>query len=223
MRPSLIVLEGLDGAGKSTQLELLAARLASERPVRKLKFPDYQDPSSALVRMYLGGEFGANPEDTSAYAASILYAADRFASYRRHWRQDYENGTLLLSDRYTQANVIYQMPKLPHDEWKQYIDWLYDLEYNKMGIPRPDLVVLLDLDSALAERQVMERYHGDASRRDIHERDYGFLRVCREAALTAADYLGWKVVSCGGPDGLLSREEISAALLEAVAPVLARD
>ena len=193
------------------------------RAQRAERARDAASSAGDVLRRYLGGEFGANPEDTSAYAASILYAADRFASYRRHWRQDYENGTLLLSDRYTQANVIYQMPKLPHDEWKQYIDWLYDLEYNKMGIPRPDLVVLLDLDSALAERQVMERYHGDASRRDIHERDYGFLRVCREAALTAADYLGWKVVSCGGPDGLLSREEISAALLEAVAPVLARD
>lgn len=220
MKSSLIVLEGLDGAGKSTQLELLAEQLAGERPVRKLKFPDYQDPSSALVQMYLNGEFGANPEDTSAYAASILYAADRFASFRRHWKQAYEDGGLFLSDRYTQANVIYQMPKLPRSEWKQYIDWLYDLEYNKMAIPRPDLVVLLDLDSTLAERQVMARYHGDASLRDIHERDYHFLHVCREAALTAAEYLGWKVVSCNGEKGLLSREEINRALLDAALPVL---
>ena len=221
MKPSLIVLEGLDGAGKSTQLELLAGKISARRPVRKVKFPDYEDPSSALVRMYLGGEFGEAPGDTSAYAASIFYAADRFASFRRHWKQDYESGILILSDRYTQANVIYQMPKLPRQEWRGYIDWLYDLEYVKMGIPRPDRVVLLDLDPALAERQLLTRYNGDASRRDIHERDEDFLRTCREAALTAADFLGWTVVRCAGETGILSREEISGAVLEAVAPLLA--
>jgi len=119
MKPTLIVLEGLDGAGKSTQLQCLAKALQTQgRAVRTISFPDYSDDSSALVRMYLSGEFGASPYDTNAYAASLLYAADRFASYRRYWREDYENGVIILADRYAQSNIVHQMHKLDESEWK---------------------------------------------------------------------------------------------------------
>ncbi|MBQ1281637.1 MAG: deoxynucleoside kinase, partial [Oscillospiraceae bacterium] len=222
MTPTLIVLEGLDGAGKSTQLQCLAAALREKGyAVRTISFPDYKDDSSALVRMYLNGEFGGSPYDTNAYAASLLYAADRFASFRRYWQQDYENGVIVLADRYAQSNIIHQMHKLEENEWKAYIDWLYDMEFAKMGIPKPDCVLMLDVDPAISQRMVLSRYGGDTSRQDIHERDDSYLRNCRRAAQYAADYLDWSVVRCDDGESMRSVEQIAQSVLEAVQPVLA--
>ena len=125
---SLIVVEGLDGSGKATQTARLLAMLEKQGPVRRVSFPDYESPSSSLVKMYLGGEFGTRPEDVSAYAASSFYAVDRYASFRKNWQQDYEAGQLILADRYVTSNIVYQLTKLPRGEWAEYVRWEEDFE-----------------------------------------------------------------------------------------------
>ena len=115
---SLIVLEGLDGSGKTTQLPLLEALLAQKGPVKTISFPDYRSPSSALVKMYLAGAFGSAPGDVNPYAAGAFYAVDRYASYQTSWRREYEAGVTILAARYVTSNQIYQMEKLPPCQWE---------------------------------------------------------------------------------------------------------
>ena len=135
---SLIVLEGLDGSGKGTQTRMLAQQLrACGVPVRTITFPNYDSPSSALVKMYLSGAFGKDADSVNAYAASSFYAVDRFASFRMDWQQDYEAGTLILADRYVTSNMVFQMGKLPREDWENFARWLDDFEYGKMGLPGP--------------------------------------------------------------------------------------
>ena len=209
MKGRLIVIEGLDGSGKSTQTELLRAALAPRYPLRFVKFPDYENPSSTLVKMYLAGEFGAAPGDVNAYAASTFYAVDRYASYKHNWGSDYEAGTVILCDRYVSSNAVHQTSKLPRGEWTRYLDWLYDFEYDKIAIPRPDIVVYLDMPVAVSQHLLRARYHGDEALRDIHERDIAYLNQSREAALFAADYLGWSVVRCASDGAPRPVEEIA--------------
>lgn len=216
---SLIVLEGLDGSGKATQTARLLAMLEKQGPVRRVSFPDYESPSSSLVKMYLGGEFGTRPEDVSAYAASSFYAVDRYASFRKNWQQDYEAGQLILADRYVTSNIVYQLTKLPREEWAEYVRWEEDFEYHKLGLPRPDLVLFLDMPVEVSQKLLSGRYHGDEGKKDIHERDLAFLKSCRETALYAAERLGWKVIPCswdGEPRSLAEIEaDVAAAVKEA--------
>lgn len=193
----LIVLEGLDGSGKSTQLEELALYLAQcGKKVRKIKLPDYDDPSSALVRMYLGGEFGSDPQSVNAYTASAFYAVDRAANYLRKWKADYLSGKVILADRYTTSNAYHQLQKLPASEWDAYLAWLEDFEYGKLCLPKPDCVVYLDMPIEVSQRLMTRRYAGDEQKKDIHEANVEYLKHCRTAALYAAEKLGWHVVSC---------------------------
>lgn len=142
----LIVIEGLDGSGKATQTAILAQQLQKRGiPVKTVSFPDYEKPWSCLVRMYLDGEFGSRPEDVSAYAASSFFAMDRFASYRTGWQKDYEAGTVILCDRYVGSNAIHQSVKLPREEWSGFLDWLFDFEYKKLGLPQPSATVYLKM------------------------------------------------------------------------------
>lgn len=199
----LIVIEGTDGSGKSTQFELLAARLEREgRTFRRLRFPRYQEESSALIRMYLGGAFGEDPEAVNAYAASTFYAVDRYASYLQDWKTDYEHGALFLSDRYTTSNAVHQGSKLPEEERRNYLRWLEELEYEKMGLPKPDLVICLDMPTALADQLMRKREQSTNTHADIHEKDHDYLARCRSAALDVAEHSGWTVISCGR-DGVL--------------------
>lgn len=193
----LIVIDGLDGSGKSTQIGLLKARLqAMQVPLRQIKLPDYDDPSSTLVRMYLNGDFGSHPQDVNVYAASSFYAVDRYASYRRHWKDDYLSGTLILADRYTTSNAIHQGVKLPPEQWDDYFDWLFDYEYNKLGLPRPDCVIFLDMPVEISQKLMSARYGGEEAKKDVHEADVQYLENCRKAALYAAKALGWHVIAC---------------------------
>ena len=154
----LIVFEGTDGTGKSTQFALLTKRLQNENvSFRRLQFPQYLEPSSALIRMYLNGEFGENPNDVNAYAASTFYAVDRFASYQRVWKNDYASGGLILSDRYTTSNAVHQGGKLEGKAREEFFSWLYDLEFNRMGLPKPDLVLWLDMPVEIAETLMRRR------------------------------------------------------------------
>ena len=197
----LIVFEGTDGSGKSTQFELLAKRLEAEQiGFQRLRFPQYEEPSSALIRMYLGGAFGDDPEAVNAYAASTFYAVDRYASY--------QGGGLVVSDRYTTSNAVHQGSKVPEAERAEFFRWLYDLEYDRMGLPRPDLVVLLDMPVELSEQLMRKREQSTGTHADIHERDEDYLKKCRDVALHAAKYYGWRTVSCAKDGAIRGVEDI---------------
>lgn len=213
---SLIVLEGLDGSGKSTQLPLLEEELKRRGPVRTVSFPDYGSPSSALVKMYLAGEFGGSPEDVNAYAAGAFYAVDRYASFKKDWQRDYERGVTILSGRYATSNLLYQMEKLPKERWAEYIAWVEDFEYEKLGLPRPDRVILLDMPLEAAQRLLMKRYEGREEKKDLHERDAAFLERCARCARFAAERLGWRVVGCAEGGEPLSVAEIHRRVTEAL-------
>lgn len=213
----LVVLEGLDGSGKSTQLKELHRYLENVgRRVRKIKLPDYESPSSTLVKMYLDGKFGENPGDVNAYAASTFYAVDRYASFNTGWKKDYEADTWIIADRYTTSNIPYQMTKLPKEDWDYYMDWLTDFEYGKLELPRPDLVIFLDMPVEVSQRLMTERYGGDESEKDIHESHVEYLLSCREAALAAAERYGWVTVNCSSDGHPLSIEEISGKIVEII-------
>jgi len=193
----LIVFEGTDGSGKSTQFRLLTERLNREGiEFTKLVFPQYSEPSSTLIRMYLGGEFGPNPSDVNAYTASTFYAVDRFASFRKVWKGDYESGKLIVSDRYTTSNAVHQASKEPPEKRADFLKWLYDLEFDKMKLPQPDLVLYLDMPLRLTEQLMREREVQTNTNADIHEKDMAYLRQCKEAAEFACNYYGWKRIPC---------------------------
>lgn len=197
MRGRLIVFEGTDGSGKATQAHLLAQRLKGEGiPFREIDFPRYGNPFAEPAKLYLEGALGKHPGDVNAYAASVLYAVDRFASYKEDWGAAYESGELILANRYTTSNAVHQASKLPEGQRGDYLKWLFDLEYGRMGLPKPDLVVYLDLPTELSEAMLRQRQQSTGTHADIHEQDGDYLRSCRENARTIARELGWTVVRC---------------------------
>ena len=210
MNGKLIVIEGLDGSGKTTQLNLLVNKLKQKniKNIKQIKLPDYDSDSSSLVKMYLAGEFGKSPEDVNAYAASAFYAVDRFANYKTKWKADYENGTLIIADRYTTSNAYHQATKLPESEWKDYFKWLRDFEYNKLGIPEPGMVIYLDMPIEISQKMMTSRYNGNEEKKDIHEANVEYLQHCRKAAKAAATQLGWSVIDCADGDRPRSIESI---------------
>ena len=144
MKGRLIVIEGLDGSGKATQTAILCEKLRNMGlEADNYSFPDYESESSLLVRMYLDGKFGDDPNSVNPYTASCFFACDRYASYKTKWMEDYQNGHIIICDRYTTSNAVHQCSKLPEGEWDSFIEWLYDFEYKKIGIPEPDCVVYL--------------------------------------------------------------------------------
>lgn len=217
----LIVIEGLDGSGKSTQLELLYKNLTEKGiDTRSVSFPDYNEKSSTLVKMYLGGEFGEGACDVNAYAASLFYAVDRFASYAKHWKDYYLGGGTVISGRYVTSNAVHQTAKLPPEQWEEYLTWLYSLEYGKVGIPAPDLVIFLDMPPELSKKLLEKRYSGDEAKKDIHERDLAYQENCRRAALYNVEHAGWKAISCADGDNIRSVEDIAADVLAAALSVI---
>lgn len=209
MAGKLIVIEGLDGSGKATQTKNLFDYLTSNgEQVVKVTFPDYDSPASALVKMYLNSEFGDDPNAVNAYSASAFYAVDRVASYIKNWKEDYLSGKTILCDRYATSNIIYQMSKVPQEEKDPFIDWQYDFEYNKLGLPAPTQVIYLDVEPEVSQKLMLKRYNGDESKKDLHEKNVDFLLTCRENALYAAKKLGWKVISCTKDGEMKSIEDI---------------
>ncbi len=213
----LIIIEGLDGSGKSTQTRLLEEYFTKRNiKHKKIKLPDYDSPSSTLVKMYLAGKFGQDADSVNAYAAGAFYAVDRFASYKLHWGGDYENGTLILADRYATSNSIYQMEKLCESDWDEYLEWSYDFEYNRIGIPKPDLVIYLDMPVDISQRLMSERYNGDESKKDVHESDTAFLNRCRKSALYAAKKQGWFVIPCSDGEHPLAPDVIHNKIISCI-------
>lgn len=217
----LIVIEGLDGSGKSTQVELLEENLKNEGlKYRKIKLPDYDSPSSTLVKMYLSGDFGKDASAVNAYAAGAFYAVDRYASFNLDWKKDYESQTLIIADRYATSNSIYQMEKIPREDWDTYLEWSYDFEYRKLGIPVPDAVIFLDMPVEVSQRLMTERYGGDETEKDVHESDVTFLKNCRNSALYAAKKQGWHVIECSDGNEPYPIEYIQEKIIKIVKEVL---
>ena len=209
----LIVIEGTDGSGKSTQFALLTRRMDQEnRPFRRLVFPRYSEESSALIRMYLGGQFGTHPSDVNAYAASSFYAVDRYASYKQDWGKWYEEGGLVLSDRYTTSNAVHQASKEPAEKQAVFLNWLYEFEYDKLRLPRPDLVIYLDVPTDFTEKLMRSREASTNTKADIHEKDMAYLATCRECGRAAAEHYGWTVISCVKDGQMRSIEDIHQEL-----------
>ena len=205
----LIVIEGTDGSGKSTQFKKLTDRLAAEgKNFQQLEFPQYSEPSSALIKMYLGGEFGHNPSDVNAYAASAFYAVDRYASYKKVWGDWYENGGLVLSGRYTTSNAVHQASKEPEEKQADFLKWLYEFEYDKLGLPAPDLVIYLDVPTDFTEKMMRRREADTNTSADIHEQDLNYLATCRRTGKAAAAFYNWTVIQCVENDEMRSIEDI---------------
>jgi len=212
---TLIVIEGLDGSGKATQSDILTEYIQqSGREAIKISFPDYAHPSSTLVRMYLNGEVG-KLGDVNVYAASSFYSLDRYISYQTVWGERYRDGCYVVADRYTTSNLSHQMVKLPRERWDDYIEWLTGYEYDLLGLPRPDLVIYLDMHPIASRALLDKRYEGDSSKKDIHEENFNYLLACREAALYAATKLGWRIIHCDDSSHIpLKIEEIAAVVRE---------
>lgn len=221
MDGKLIVIEGLDGSGKSTQEELLKKRLSETGvKVNFIKLPNYDDPACELVKEYLAGRFGKKPGDVNAYAASAFFAVDRYASFNCYWKEAYKNGEIFLADRYTTSNAYHQLTKTDKAEWDSYLAWLEDFEYSKMSIPKPDAVIYLDMPIEVSQKLMTGRYNGDESKKDIHEKDVEYLKSCREAADYACQKLGWERIECSCDGEPLPIEVISDSIYNYVMKAL---
>lgn len=221
MSGKLIVFEGTDGSGKATQTALLCRYLEEAAvPYRKITFPRYGQPSAAMVQAYLSGELGTHPGDVNAYAASLFYAIDRYASYKQDWGGFYESGGLIVADRYTTSNAVHQASKLPEGEQEAYLDWLFDLEYRLLGLPSPDRVLYLDMPVAASLRMLRQREAAGGSRADIHEQDAAYLAECRRSSREVVRRCGWQVIPCADGDRPRTPEKIHHQVLEALRELL---
>ena len=197
MKGRLIVFEGTDGSGKATQSQLLCERLEQEGlTYRKITFPRYGKPSAAMVEEYLRGNLGKSAGDVNAFAASVFYAVDRYASYKQDWGPVYEEGGLEVADRYTTSNAVHQASKLPEEQRGEYLDWLFGLEYGRMELPAPDLVIYLDMPTEITAKMMRRREADSGTQADIHEQDQEYLKRCRDNAGDVARRCGWQVISC---------------------------
>lgn len=203
----LITIEGTDSSGKQTQTRLLHEYFISKGlNTIQISFPDYASDSSALVKMYLNGDFGKNPGDVSAEVASIFFACDRFASFRTNWKKNYDSGDYILSDRYTTSNIVNQASKIDDTNKKyQFIDWIEDLEYNVFGIPKPDKTVFLNMPYEISKKLMANRKNKISGeiQKDIHESDEEYLKKSYQSAIEICDRLGWIKIDCVDSDGKL--------------------
>lgn len=217
MSGKLIVFEGTDGSGKATQSRLLCSRLEAEGiPFRKIDFPRYGKPSAAMVQEYLNGNLGKKPGDVNAYAASIFFSMDRYASYKQDWGDFYEAGGLVVADRYTTSNAVHQASKLPENQRKEYLDWLFELEYGKLGLPKPDLVIYLDMPTKITEQMMRQREQATGTQADIHEQDEAYLKNCRSNAKAIVMECGWHVIDCADADRPRTPEDIHEQVFQTV-------
>ena len=219
----LITIEAGDGSGKATQTKALYDRLLAEGyQVLKVEYPDYQSDSSALVRMYLGGEFGQQAENVSAYGASAFFAVDRYASYLLKWRQAYESCWRILADRYPTSNMVHQAVKLINPgEREEFLTWLWDFEFGRLQLPVPDRVIYLDMPPEISDRLINSRAAKDSSRKkDIHEKDTSYLHHCHRAYNEVAEKYGWVKISCAQQGNLRTVQDIHEDVYQAVKEIL---
>lgn len=224
MKGKLIIIEGVDSSGKATHARMLYERLLNDNcKVKKVEFPNYKSDSSALVKMYLNGDFGDKPEDVNPYASSVFFAIDRFASYRTLWKDFYDNGGIVISDRYTMSNMIHQASKIKdNDEKKAYLDWLWDLEFNKLEIPVPDCVIFLDMPPEHAASLMKDRKNKitGLSEKDIHENNSEYLLESYNNACNIASVYNWNHIYCVKDDQIRDIADIHKDIYSIVKQVI---
>lgn len=210
VKGKLIIIEAGDGCGKATQTKLLYDRLnQAGYKVKKVEYPDYESPACTPVKMYLQGEFGGHVDDVNAYAASVLFAVDRYASYRMKWKKDYEEGTIILADRYTTSNMVHQAVKIEDSKMRdEFLSWLWDIEFTKMGLPVPDKVIFLNMPPDISNKLIDNRAKKDNRKKDIHEQDKNYLEKCYEVYQEMANRYDWDIVECAKDNQLRTIEEI---------------
>lgn len=216
----LIIIEsGSDASGKATQSKKIYDRLISEgKSCMKITFPDYDSDSSALVKMYLNGDFGTNPNDVSPYISSTFYAADRYASYKTKWGKFYDEGGIIISDRYTTSNMVHQAAKLKEEEKDKFLEWLYDLEFGLYGIPEPDLVVFLDVEPEVSQELMKNRMNKitGEEEKDIHESNKEYLVNSYKNSLYVADKYKWNIIKCCKDYKLRSIDDINNEIYDVI-------
>ena len=209
----LIAIDGLDGSGKETQTKRLCKYLDEQKiKNRYISFPTYEDDSSALINMYLQGKFGDNPNAVNAYAASSFFAMDRYCSYMLDWKKDYDDGAVIIANRYTTANLVHQMSKLPESERDGFMQWLYEYEFEKLALPKPNLVIYLCLPPQASEALIQKRCNISGAVKDIHEKSSTHLNDSYKAAVYTAEKLGWSRIDCVKDGTLRTIDDIAAEL-----------
>ena len=213
----LIVIEGLDGSGKATQAKLLAQHLAGQGlPVREVAFPDYASDSSALIKMVSGRAVRLKTGRCERLCGLQLFCGGPLCQLQDRLGRFYEEGGVVIADRYTTSNAVHQCSKLPPEQWESFLGWLFDFEFHLLDLPAPDEVIYLQVDPAVSQKLMTQRYHGDESRKDVHEKDTEYLARSRCAAEYCAAHLGWAVVHCTSGDNIRSIEDIQAEVQEIV-------
>lgn len=220
----LIVIEGTDSSGKETQTRKLYERLKKEiTNVRKLSFPNYKSPACEPVKMYLAGAFGDNALDINPYPVSTMFAIDRYASYKMEWEKFYQDGGIIVTDRYTTSNMVHQASKIESiDKKNEYLDWLEELEYSKMGIPRPDLIIFLNMPTETAAELMAQRKNKITGEdiKDIHEKDISYLKKSYENACNIAKKYNWLEIKCVENGRLKTIDEIGEEIFSVVKKIL---
>lgn len=220
----LIVIEGTDSSGKETQTKKLYERLANEiEKVRKISFPNYESPACEPVKMYLAGAFGDNALNVNPYPVSTMFAIDRYASYKMDWESFYNAGGIIVTDRYTTSNMVHQASKIENiDEKSKYLGWLEDLEYNKMGIPKPNLVIFLNMPTEMAVKLMEARKNKitGEEKKDIHEKDTSYLKKSYDNACDIAKKYNWQEIKCVENKRLKTIEEIGEEIYTLVKEIL---
>lgn len=214
----IFVIDGTDGSGKQTQLAKLKERLDKEGiEYRTVSFPNYDSPSSSLVKMYLGGEFGTDPKKISPYIASTFYAADRYATFKKDYEEYYNNGGIILADRYTTANMVHQAGKIEDDaEREKFLNWLWDFEFHLYGLPVPTEVFFLNMPTEYAVKLIENRKNKitHESKKDIHERDKDHLQDAYREACKLVKKYDWYEVKCVKDEKIRSIDEIHEEIFD---------
>lgn len=220
MKGKLIIIEGSDGSGKATQTARLYDKLLRDRvKVKKIEFPNYDSGSSALIKMYLNGEFGKEPSDVNPYVASTFYAVDRFASYKMEWKSFYDDGGIILSDRYTTSNMVHQAAKISKTEEKnKFLDWLCEYEYKLFNLPEPDCIIFLDMPPEYSRKLMEERnnkFTGEETK-DIHESNFEYMNSSYKNAKMVAEKYSWNKINCIKDNRVRGIEEISEEIYDKI-------
>ena len=224
----IIVIDGLDGCGKATQVISVTNRLKEMGyKVKNITFPEYSSLSSGPVRMYLNGEIGTDPMKLNPYMCSLFYAVDRAIQFHKEIFKYYNEGYIIIADRYLSANIIHQASKCKDiDEMHEFFRWVYEIETEKIGIPREDITIALTLPVEVSQKLMMLRYHNDESSKDIHESNIEYLNKCRSSLEEACKYLptigyNWIKYDCSTPDmWIKQKDEITNNLLDLILPII---
>lgn len=216
----LYVIDGTDGSGKQTQFEKLQERLTQGKIEYKVvSFPNYESESSSLVKMYLSGKFGKNAKDVSPYIASTFYAADRYATFKTGYQEYYDNGGIILADRYTTANMVHQAGKISDKkEREKFLEWLWDFEFNLYGLPVPTEVFFLNMpvEKSIELMTNRENKFTNEAKKDIHESDPNHLKDAYSAACDVSKKYNWYEIKCVKNNEIRTIEDIHEEIYQEI-------